>query len=522
MSDLYQTDVLIIGSGIAGATAALELAQNDIDVLLITRAKEPEESNTRYAQGGIIYYGENDSPDSLASDLFLAGAGYNNPQAVQRIVQDGPKLVKKILIDTLQVPFDRNEHGDYSLIKEGAHSSRRILHTADITGMSIEIALINFLKAHSKVKLLTGHTAIDLITPSHHSNDPLYIYKPQSCVGAYVLNQKTGEAIRCLSKNTILATGGLGDIYLRTSNPKGSRGDGLAMAYRASARVINCEFIQFHPTTFFHRHAPNYLISEAVRGAGARLVDSEGKPFMERFSPEWKDLAPRDIVARAIHKIMVEQEHTNVYLDLASYLSATTIKNRFPTIYSQLKNYNVDITTDLVPVVPAAHYFCGGVWVDDHGRTTISELYAVGEVSCTGVHGANRLGSAALLEGLVWGYRAAQHIMGEIQNQDIFEERLIPDWQYAGEDLADLVLIQQDMSSIQNIMWNYVGLIRNPKRLERAWNELRNLEFQIEQFYRMTRINDGLIGLRNAVRSALIVTAAAWANKKSIGCNFVE
>ncbi|MCJ7801745.1 MAG: L-aspartate oxidase [Candidatus Marinimicrobia bacterium] len=522
MSDIYKTDVLIIGSGIGGATAALELAQNDIDVLLVTRAQEPEESNTYYAQGGIIYRGENDSPECLAEDLFKAGAEYNNPIAVQCIVKDGSELVKKILIDKLQVPFDRNENGDFSLIKEGAHTSRRILHTVDITGMSIEIALLNTLKTYPNVTILTGHTAIDLLTPSHHSNDPLWIYKPQSCVSAYVLNQQTGEVIRCLSKNTILATGGLGDIFLMTSNPKGSRGDGLAMAYRASARVINCEFIQFHPTTFFHRHAPNFLISEAVRGAGARLVDSGGEPFMKRFSPEWKDLAPRDIVARGIHTIMVEQDLTNVYLDLTSYMSATMIKNRFPTIYNQLKGYNVDITTDLVPVVPAAHYFCGGVWVDGWGCTTISDLYAVGEVSCTGVHGANRLGSASLLEGLVWGYRAAQHIMEKIQSQDIIEEQSIPEWQFAGGDLPDMALIQQDMSSIKHIMWNYVGLIRNPKRLERAWNELRNLEFQIEQFYRMTRITDGLIGLRNAVRSALIVTAAAWANKKSIGCHYLE
>lgn len=294
------------------------------------------------------------------------------------------------------------------------------------------------------------------------------------------------------------------------------------MAYRAGARVINCEFIQFHPTTFFHRHVPNFLISEAVRGAGARLVDAHGEPFMTRFSPDWKDLAPRDIVARSIHVVMLEKGLTNVYLDLASYMPAIKIKEQFPTIYRQLKEYGVDMTTDLVPVVPAAHYFCGGVWVDEWGATTITNLYAVGEVACTGVHGANRLGSASLLEGLVWGHRVAQHILEKLPGQHIVDEQSIPDWQFAGNDLPDLALIQQDMSSIQHIMWNYVGLIRNSRRLERAWNELRNLEFQIEQFYRTTMITDGLIGLRNAVRSALIVANAAWTNKKSIGCHFLE
>lgn len=522
MAECTISDVLIIGGGIAGGTTALQLANAGVMVTLVTRATTPEESNTYYAQGGIIYRGENDSPECLAEDLFEAGAKYNNPQAVQRIAKDGPELVKRILIDELQVPFDRDENGDLSLIREGAHSSKRILHVADTTGRAIEIALLNALKSHRKVKILTCHTAIDLLTPSHHSINPLQIYEPQSCVGAYIFNQQTGEVIRCLAKNTVLATGGLGEIFLITSNPEGSRGDGLAMAYRAGARVINCEFIQFHPTTFFHRHAPNFLISEAVRGAGARLVDAQGEPFMDRFSPDWKDLAPRDIVARSIHVVMLEKGLTNVYLELASCIPAIKIKKQFPTIYRQLKEYGVDMTTDLVPVVPAAHYFCGGVWVDEWGATTIANLYAVGEVACTGVHGANRLGSASLLEGLVWGHRAAQHILEKLPGQHIVDEQSIPDWQSAGDDLPDPALIQQDMSSIQHIMWNYVGLIRNSRRLERAWNELRNLEFQIEQFYRTTRITDGLIGLRNAVRSALIVTNAAWTNKNSIGCHFIE
>jgi L-aspartate oxidase len=522
MPELFQSEVLVIGSGIAGATAALELADQGVKVLLITRAQEPHESNTYYAQGGIIYQGDNDSPESLSQDLFKAGVNYNNPTAVKLLANEGPAILKKILIDKLQVPFDRNTDGSFSLIQEGAHSSKRILHTTDITGKAIEIELIKAVKAHPRVTILAGHTAIDLITPSHHSSDPNYIYAPQSCSGAYALNRDSGEVVRCLAKFTLLATGGLGNIFLKTSNPSGARGDGLAMAYRANARVTNAEFVQFHPTTFHYLNAPNFLISEALRGAGAKLLDAHGKPFMERFSPSWKDLAPRDIVARSIHKIMLEQGVPNVYLDLASYMDSQKIKDHFPSIYEQLISFGVDISSEPIPVVPAAHYSVGGVWVDDWGRTTIPQLYAAGEVSCTGLHGANRLGSASLLEGLVWGQRVASHIKDHLADVELLPEQVIPPWLLADEKLPDLALIQQDMSSIQHIMWNYVGLIRTPKRLKRAWNELRSLEFQIEEFYRETRITDSLIGLRNAVRSALIITTAAWTNKKSIGCHYLE
>ena len=522
MTELYQSEVLVIGSGIAGATAALELAELGVDVLLLTRGTAPEESNTLYAQGGIIYRGDPDSAELLIQDLLKAGVNYNNPRAVELLAKEGPIQVKRILLDKLRVPFDRDDQGNYALIQEGAHSSKRILHTTDITGKAIEIALIKAIQDHPRVRILAGHTAIDLLTPSHQSRNPIHIYEPHSCVGAYALDQSSGDVVRCLAKFTLLATGGLGNIFLKTSNPSGARGDGLAMAYRAHARVINSEFIQFHPTTFHHRHAPNFLISEAVRGAGARLLDAQGQAFMERFSPEWKDLAPRDIVARAIHTIMLEQGLSNVYLDLASHMAASDIQNQFPAIFSQLKSWGVDISKDPIPVAPAAHYSVGGVWVDENGTTTISNLYAAGEVSCTGVHGANRLGSASLLEGLVWGQRVAQDIVTKLPKQELLAAHFIPPWQFAGEDTPDLALIQQDMSSIQHIMWNYVGLIRTPRRLNRAWNELRNLEFQIEDFYRKTRITDTLIGLRNAVRSALIITAAAWANKKSVGCHYLE
>jgi L-aspartate oxidase len=292
------------------------------------------------------------------------------------------------------------------------------------------------------------------------------------------------------------------------------------MAYRAGARVINTEFIQFHPTTFHHRHAPHFLISEAVRGAGARLCDAKGEPFMQKYAPEWKDLAPRDVVARSIHQEMLERGVRNVYLDLASYIPVAEILDHFPTIYQSCKEYGIDITQDLTPVVPAAHYATGGVWVDEWGRATIQDLYALGEVACTGLHGANRLASTSLLEGLVWGRRVATDIGHQLTQQAQHDPGDIPSWSEEGLLAPDPALISQDMSSIQHIMWNYVGLARTTDRLERAIRELRHLETEIEDFYRSTRLSDELIGLRHAVRTALIVTLAAWSNKQSMGSHY--
>jgi L-aspartate oxidase len=522
MADWLETEVLIIGSGIAGSAAALQLAEAGVPVTVITRASEPQESNTYYAQGGIIFRGLDDTPSLLMEDLDRVGAGYCNPRSVAVLAEEGPDLVREILIEKVSVPFDRTSDGELELIREAGHSTRRILHATDMTGRAIEVALIKALSAHPNVSVLTSHTAVDLLTPSHHALNRLAIYEPCSCVGAYLLDQNRQRVIRCLARKTILATGGLGQIFLRTTNPPGARGDGLAMGYRAGVRVINSEFIQFHPTTFYHQHASRFLVSEAVRGAGARLVHVNGEPFMQKYDPEWKDLAPRDVVARSIHQEMLANDVRNVYLDLASYIPAHSIKEHFPTIYQDSLSYGVDITRDLVPVVPAAHYFCGGVWADEWGRTTIDNLYAVGEISCTGVHGANRLGSASLLEGLVWGHRAAQHVQHNLADQRLHPPADIPPWHDSGLEEPDLALISQDMSSIKRIMCNYVGLVRTTPRLERAIRELRYLETEIERFYRATRLTDDLIGLRNAVRSAIIVTLAAWQNKTSIGCHYRE
>jgi L-aspartate oxidase len=522
MTECLQSDVLILGCGIAGGTAAVKLAEAGFSVVIATRAVDPSDSNTYYAQGGIIYQGYDDAPDKLAADIARAGAGHCNPRAVHLLATEGPRLVREFLAEKLGVQFDSASHGDWSLAREGGHAIARVVHVADATGKAIQDAISRAIQHHPNITLLAGHTAIDLLTPSHHSRNRLAVYEPQACVGAYMLDQQAGQVRRCLARHTILATGGLGHIFLYTSNPPGARGDGLAMAYRAGARVINAEFVQFHPTTFYHRQAPRFLISEAVRGAGARLVHADGTPFMQHYDPDWQDLAPRDVVARSIHHEMLTHDVPNVYLDVRSYVSQPEILQHFPTMYHSCLAYGVDVTTALVPVVPAAHYFCGGVWVDTWGRTTIDRLYAVGEVACTGLHGANRLASTSLLEGLVWGDRVARHIQHMVPEIAMPTAADIPPWCEAGDEPPDPALISQDMSAIKHIMWNYVGLVRTAPRLERAGRELRYLETEIEQFYRRTRVTDSLIGLRNAARAAVIVAAAAWENKTSMGCHYRE
>lgn len=524
MSDsrTIETDVLVIGCGIGGGIAALELASAGASVVVVTLADEPEESNTVYAQGGIVYKGTDDSPSLLVEDIMRAGGGLSYRKAAELLASQGPQLVEEILVKTLHVPFDHTGNGDFSLVLEGGHSVHRILHATDATGRAIEKSLIEKLRSLANVTILTQHTAVDLLTPAHHSLRRQTIYEPPSCVGAYVLDQRTGHIHRILAKSTILATGGLGQIYLRSTNSLGARGDGLAMAYRAGARSINCEFIQFHPTAFFKVGAPCFLISEAVRGAGAKLVHIDGVPFMQKYDAEWKDLSSRDLVSRSIHNEMLVRNVPNVYLDLRSSLPADEIRTKFPAIYHQCLQYDIDMTTELIPVVPAAHYSCGGVWVDEWGRTTLEDLYAVGEVACTGVHGANRLPSTSLLEGLVWGYRSAKHILSDLSSKKMPDERDIPHWQETGSLIPDPALLQQDLTAIKHIMWNYVGLVRTSRRLQRALRELRHLENEIERFYRAVKLTDSLLGLRNAVRTAFIVTIAAWENKSSMGCHYRE
>lgn len=521
---MAQTEVLIIGGGIAGATAALHLARNSSrQITIITRAADPQESNTRYAQGGIIGKGLDDSPDLLLKDILDAGAGVSSPHAAGILATEGPPLLTDVLEKTAGVVFDHAETGEPLWGQEAAHSRRRILHVGDATGRAIMAGLSAALAKCENVKIETNATAVDLITFPHHSRDPLDNYQPIACHGCYVFNRNENKVHRYLANATILATGGLGRIYRNTTNPVGARGDGLAMAHRAGARIANAEYVQFHPTALAAPGAEGLLISEAVRGEGGVLLTPDMRPFMADYSPQWKDLAPRDIVARAIHHEMETNGYSHVLLDLASHMPSQKIRDRFPYIYEQCLKVGIDFSREPVPVVPAAHYFCGGVLVDEWGVTNIENLYAIGEISCTGVHGANRLASTSLLEGLVWGNRSASHIENALssstQQRPVFED--IPRWDESGlSSDPDPALIQGDMQTIQNIMWHYVGLVRNADRLSRAIRELRHLWNEIETFYRTTKLSDGLIGLRNAVEVALIVAQAAQHNRQSRGCHY--
>jgi len=516
------TDVLIIGSGIAGAAAALKLAENPArSIILITREPEARESNSKYAQGGIIHRGPDDNADLLVHDILEAGAGASLPEAAQILAAEGPTRLEKLLLTEAGISFDRQPSGELAFGQEAAHSRRRILHVGDGTGSSIMDGLIGAVRRRPNIELLSNATAVDLITYPHHSRNPLDTYGPVACYGAYVFDRH-GKAIhRTLAKATILATGGLGRIYRNTTNPPGARGDGLAMAHRAGARIINAEYIQFHPTALAVPGAEGFLISEAVRGEGGILLTPEGQPFMAQYDPQWKDLAPRDVVARAIHSEMEAHGYSYVLLDIGSHMPAAKLRERFPNIYAACLKVGIDITLEPIPVVPAAHYSCGGVAVNTWGETSIENLYAVGEVACTGLHGANRLASTSLLEGLVYGERAAEAIEKKLDALWHPSPESIPPWDESNlTQASDPALIQGDMQTIQNIMWHYVGLVRSGDRLSRAIRELRHLQNEIETFYRKTKLSDGLIGLRNAVETALIVAQAARHNRQSRGCHY--
>lgn len=522
---MAETEVLIVGCGIAGATAALRLARNPArKITVITRAPDPHESNTRYAQGGIIGRGPDDNSELLLADILAAGAGVSSPSAARILASEGPPLLTEILAEGAGVLFDQDSKGQPLWGQEAAHSRRRILHVGDKTGQAIMDGLIGAMAQCPNITIESNSTAVDLITFPHHSRDPLDNYQPISCHGSYLFDRDEHSVDRYLAKITVLATGGLGRIYRNTTNPAGSRGDGLAMAHRAGARIANAEYVQFHPTALAVPGAEGLLISEAVRGEGGVLLTPGGRPFMADYSPQWKDLAPRDVVARAIHHEMETHGYSYVLLDIATHMSADAIRKRFPFIYGECLKVGLDISREPVPVVPAAHYFCGGVLVDEWGHSSIENLYAIGEVSCTGVHGANRLASTSLLEGLVWGHRAAEHIEKTLQRGIEKEPTTlddVPPWDESGlVSDPDPALIQGDMQTIQNIMWHYVGLVRSGDRLSRAIRELRHLWNEIETFYRTTKLSDGLIGLRNAIEVALIVAQAAQHNRQSRGCHY--
>ena len=512
-----QTDILVIGSGLAGCLAALAGARAGATVTVITRENDASSTNTSYAQGGIIFQGKNDSPESLVNDILAAGAGMCHRPACELLAAEGPRLVRQFLIDEFEVPFDRESDGELDLTEEGAHSLPRIIHVEDLTGRSIQERALAAVKAQPGVTLLSEVTAVDLLTLSHHSQNPLDIYESPRCVGAYILIQSTGETRPILAHETVLSTGGLGQLYLHTTNPRGARGDGIAMAYRAGARILNLEYIQFHPTTLFHPEAEGFLISEAVRGEGGILIRRNGERFMDRRHP-MGSLAPRDVVARAIHEVLLRYQELCVYLDL-THKPEDWIRSRFPNIHAKCLSHGIDIAHQPIPVVPAAHYSCGGVAVDLEGRSSILGLRAAGEVSCTGIHGANRLASTSLLEALVWGWRAGQGAAREaLQSKRSFPK--IQPWVSETED-ADPAHIHQDWLTIKHTMWNYVGLARTRKRMRRARQLLRELQIEIEDFYARTRLSDDIVGLRNGVQTALAVLYAAMENHRSCGCHYL-
>jgi len=516
-----RSDVLIIGCGIGGAMAALELARDgQRQITVITRADRAADSNSSCAQGGIVSLGRDDSVEGLVTDILQAGAGLASPSAARLLATEGPQLLQRLMCDLPQLQFDRDDTGELSFGLEGAHSRRRVLHVGDTTGRAIMESLLAAVSERPNIRLLTDHTAVDLITFPHHATSPLAVYDGVVCHGAYVLDRTSGKVARFVAGHTILATGGSGAIFQHTTNPPGARGDGIAMAARAGARLENLEYVQFHPTALHMHGSTHFLISEAVRGEGAILLTPDGDRFMERHAPERKELASRDVVARAIYHEMLLHDYPHVFLDIASRLPAETIRQRFAGIHARCLQQGIDITTQPIPVVPAAHYFCGGVLADASGRSSVRGLYAIGESACTGVHGANRLASTSLLEGLVWGVRAAQEI-GASSGRSTPADGEIPPWQ-VGDCVseADPALVQGDMQTIRSLMWHYVGLVRSDQRLNRASRELVNLRLNIEDFYRRAQVSDGLIGLRNGVQTALLVAAAAARNRTSRGCHY--
>ncbi len=513
-------DVIVIGTGIAGLSAAISCKEAGLNVVVLTKADRVEQTNTNYAQGGIIAWREGDSAEALASDIARAGCGYNSRDAVRLLAEEGPRLVFDFLIGKARIEFSKDSQGNLDYTEEAAHSARRILHFEDHTGDVIQEALIRHAAAIG-VSVKASCTAIDLITNNHHSTDCQELYKEREVLGLYALDNASGQIHTMLAGAVILACGGLGNVYQYTTNPPEATGDGISMAQRAGADIINAEFIQFHPTALYHKDIRRFLVSESLRGEGARLLDKAGRQFMYSYS-ELGDLAPRDVVARAIYEEMAMQGSNYMLLDLANfYKGEKPIKERFNRIYSTCMEGGLDIAKDPIPVTPAAHYFCGGVKVDKDGRTSIRRLYAAGEVSCTGVHGANRLASTSLLEGLLWGVRASRHICAGFKAVKPGRLDSIPDWKTpSNPESFEPTLIYQDWNLIKMTMWNHAGIIRTRKGLERAYADLNYHAHRITKFYKEAVVNRDMIELRNGILSAQIVVDAAMHNDKSIGCHY--
>jgi L-aspartate oxidase len=507
-------DFLVLGSGIAGLSFALKVAPRG-RVAIVTK-KDRAESNTNYAQGGIAAVtSKEDTVELHVRDTLTAGAGLCREDAVRTIVQEGPGRIAELI--ELGMHFTEREiprsHGTHELDlgKEGGHSKRRILHAKDITGREVERALLAAVAAQPNIEIFENHVAIDLIT-----SQKLGYVGDQRCLGAYVLDKSNGQVDTFAAPVTMLATGGCGKVYLYTTNPDIATGDGVAMAYRAGAAVANMEFIQFHPTCLHHPKAKSFLISEAVRGEGAVLKTIDGVEFMDKAHP-LKSLAPRDIVARAIDSEMKKSGSDYVLLDI-THRPARFIIDRFPNIYQTCLQYGIDITKEPIPVVPAAHYQCGGVLINVDGETGITALYAVGEVSCSGLHGANRLASNSLLEALVCAHRAALRIQAAPPPHSDFK---IPDWHSGDAHNPDeMVVVSHNWDEIRRVMWDYVGIVRTNKRLQRAQKRIANLQEEIQEYYWDFIVTRDLLELRNIATVAQLIIASALSRQESRGLHY--
>ncbi len=505
-------DFLVLGSGIAGLIYALEVAQHG-SVAIITK-KNSAESNTNYAQGGIAsVIGPDDNLESHIKDTLQAGAGICHEEVVRRVVKEGPTVVQNLL--HWGVEFSKDASGEFDLGREGGHTRRRVLHSGDFTGHNIETALIQAVKAHSNIHIFEHHFGIDLITTRKLEIEP---HQPNRVLGAYVLNVNENKIQTFLGKVTVLCTGGAGKVYLYTSNPDIATGDGLAMAYRAKAKVANLEFVQFHPTCLFHPQAKNFLLSEAMRGETGALRLQNGETFMENYDRR-KELAPRDIVARAIDFELKKRGEDYVLLDM-THIPSDYLEERFPNIHATLIKYGMDMRVDPIPVVPAAHYMCGGVIVDENSETHIQNLFACGEVSFTGFHGGNRLASNSLLEAVVYAKAAARVGPSRLDSPQT-NAGVVPPWDPGNAiDLDEAVVIKQTWNEIREMMWNYVGIVRSRKRLNRAKKRIDLFREEIKEYYFDFRVTPDLLELRNIATVAdLIIQSGQW-RKESRGLHY--
>ena len=517
---LIKSDLLVIGSGVAGLTLATKMARQRPDLAITVLSKTvDDESNTRYAQGGVaaVWNLEKDSFDKHIADTLDAGDGLCNLDAVKAVVYEGPDRVREII--EWGTRFDQHGQEGYDLGREGGHTENRILHYKDLTGWEIQRALLEEAGRHPNITVLEHYFAIDLITQHHLGYNVTRVTPGITCYGAYALNKKTGSIETLLARSTVLAAGGAGQIYRQTTNPVIATGDGIAMVYRAKGRIRDMEFVQFHPTSLYSPVAenPSFLISEAVRGYGGILRTRDGKEFMQRYDDRLS-LAPRDIVARAIDNEMKIRGDEYVYLDCC-HLEETGFREHFPTIYDKCRSVGIDPMKDFIPVVPACHYMCGGVMTDLQGRSSIDRLYAIGECTSTGLHGANRLASNSLLEALVFAHRTAEDLLPRIDDLDVRTD--VPDWNAEGTtDPKEMVLITQSTKELKEVMTNYVGIVRSNVRLKRAMDRLYLLYKETEDLYHQTTISPQLCELRNLITIAYLVTRSAAMRKESRGLHY--